>query len=323
MNVILRHGLILTGLSSLVSLSACLDKTPAPWTGYAEADLIYLASPAAGQLRTLQVQRGDAVQTNAPLFELDTASETFSAQAAQAQQARAAAQLSDLGKGRRPHELQAIQAQLAQAQAALVVSSAQLQRHQELVRQGFASPAQLDELQAAQARDSARVKEAQAQLAVAQDRARPDTIQAAEAEVQAAEAQLAQQRWVKDQKSRSAPVNGQVFDVLYRVGEWVPAGAPVVVLQPAQAVNVRFFVPQAALAHTQVGQRVQFQCDGCAPGQAVIRYVSPQAEFTPPVIYSNESRGKLVFMVEALPEGPAGQALKPGQPLTVTALTQP
>ena len=300
-------------------LSGCFDNAPSGWTGYAEVDLVYLASPTGGQLKTLQVQRGDAVQRDQALYALDTDSEDISARAAQAQQARASAQLTDLGKGRRPHEIQALQAQLDQANAALVVSSAQLRRHQELVKQGFASPAQLDELQAAQARDTAQVKQAQAQLAVARDQARPDTIDAARADVNAADAQLAQQQWVKAQKARTAPVKAVVFDVLYRVGEWVPAGAPVIALQPEHAVKVRFFVPQADLAGTKVGTRVSFGCDGCQPGTAVIRYVSPQAEFTPPVIYSNESRGKLVYMVEATPEGGAGTPLKPGQPLTVTA----
>jgi hypothetical protein len=37
-----------------------------------------------------------------------------------------------------------------------------------------------------------------------------------------------------------------------------------------------------------------------------VRHVSPQAEFTPPVIYSIGSRSKLVFMVEAVPDGGRG-----------------
>jgi HlyD family secretion protein len=111
--------------------------------------------------------------------------------------------------------------------------------------------------------------------------------------------------------------------VLYRLGEWVPPGSPVVVLLPDHAVKVRFFVPQEALSHTQVGQVVRFACDGCTSGTATIRYVSPQAEFTPPVIYSNESKGKLVYMVEATPDDQGADTLKPGQPLSVTVATVP
>ncbi|MDO8772711.1 MAG: HlyD family efflux transporter periplasmic adaptor subunit [Burkholderiaceae bacterium] len=309
------------GLLCLVSLlTACVADAPAKWSGYAEADLIYVASSGAGVLNTLKVQRGDTVTAGADLFQLDAAVESYSKQAAQAQQSKASAQLADLSKGRRTNELKAITAQLEQAKAAQSISTSQLKRHRELVRQGYVTPSQMDELEAAQARDSARIHELQAQLAVAKDSARPDTLAAAKAELQSAQAQVSQQSWAEEQKVRHAPVAARVFDVLYRVGEWVAPGSPVVVLLPEHGVKVRFYVPQAALSQAKVGQAVSYACDGCAPGTATIRYVSPQAEFTPPVIYSNDSKDKLVYMIEATPDAKNAEALKPGQPLSVTPL---
>jgi len=318
MNRRARSAFILNSLAVLGALSGCGGHEATPWSGYAEADLVYLASSGAGVLSGIRVQRGDAVAAGADLFQIDAASEAYGKQAAQAQQSKAAAQLADLGKGRRTNELKAIKAQLEQAKAALTISTTQLKRNKELVRQGYVTPSQMDELEAARTRDAARVSELQAQLAVAEDSARPDTLAAAKAELQAAKAQVSQQRWAEDQKVRRAPMAARVFDVLYRLGEWVPTGAPVVVLLPEHAVKVRFFVPQADLARTQVGQSVRFACDGCTAGTATIRYVSPQAEFTPPVIYSNESKGKLVYMVEATPDDQGAATLKPGQPLSVT-----
>jgi HlyD family secretion protein len=299
-------------------LTACQADAPVPFSGYAEADLIYLAPSGGGVLQDLKVQRGDHVTPGAALFQVDSASESYSRQAAVAQQNRASAQLADLGKGRRKEELRAIKAQLAQAKAARDMSASQLKRQRELVRQGFVSAAQMDELESAQTRDLARVRELEAQLALAKDAARPDTIQAAKADVQAARAQVSQSAWAESQKGRNAPLAATVFDVLYRPGEWVAPGSPVVVLLPDHGVKVRFFVPQAALAHAKLGAAVQYACDGCQAAPARIRYVSPQAEFTPPVIYSNESKGKLVYMIEATPEGPHAEQIKPGQPLTVS-----
>lgn len=303
---------------TITSLTACQQDQAVPFSGYAEADLIYLAPSGGGVLQSIKVQRGDHVAQGTPLFQVDSSAESYGRQSAEAQQSRATAQLADLGKGRRKEEIKAILAQQAQAKAALGISTSQLKRQGELVRQGFVSAAQMDDLQAAQARDAARVKELDAQLALAQESARPDTIQAARADLQAARAQVSQSRWAEAQKGRDAPVSSTVFDVLYRAGEWVAPGAPVVVLLPDQGVKVRFFVPQAALSQVKVGASVHYACDGCTAGPARVRYVSPQAEFTPPVIYSNESKGKLVFMVEASPEGEAASQLKPGQPLTVS-----
>jgi HlyD family secretion protein len=46
-----------------------------------------------------------------------------------------------------------------------------------------------------------------------------------------------------------------------------------------------------------------------------VSYISPRAEYTPPVIYSRESRAKLVFMVEAVFDPVDAAKLHPGQPV--------
>jgi HlyD family secretion protein len=162
------------------------------------------------------------------------------------------------------------------------------------------------------------VAELGSQRVVAREAARPQEIAAAEAGAAAAQAALAQSRWRELQTAQVAPTAATVFDTLYRVGEQVPANAPVVVLLPPDNLKLRFFVPEPVLGKVAVGQTVAVTCDGCPSGlQAKVSFVSPQAEFTPPVIYSNESRAKLVFMVEAVPAEAARAAFKPGQPVQV------
>jgi HlyD family secretion protein len=102
----------------------------------------------------------------------------------------------------------------------------------------------------------------------------------------------------------------------------VPAGTPVVSLLPPFRVKLRFYVPQEDVALARMGGVVSFTCDGCpADLKASIIYVSPRAEFTPPVIYSQTARSKLVFLIEARPE--ASQAkLSPGLPVTVAPLAK-
>ena len=301
-----------------VALVACTRGGDGALTGYAEADLVYVAASAGGTLEKLQVQRGARVEKGVPLFSLDNDSEELGRAAAQAREQRAAAQAANLRKGRRAQEIAAIEQQLAQARAGLAASKSELERNRQLVKQGFVAESRLDDLVATRDRDAARVAELQAQLAVARDAARPDEIAAADAERRAASFDLALSQWREDQKQRIAPVSALVYDVMYRVGEWVAAGSPVVALLPDDAVKVRFFVPQSMLSGITIGQSVNVTCDGCPAGMtATVTYVSPQAEFTPPVIYSNENRGKLVFMVEARPGNVAAQKLKPGQPLDI------
>ena len=102
------------------------------------------------------------------------------------------------------------------------------------------------------------------------------------------------------------------------VGEWVAAGSPVVRMLPPENIKVRFFVPETVLGSLTLGRQVSLHCDGCvADLPAHITFVSPQAEYTPPVIYSNETRGKLIYMIEAHPSAHDAIKLHPGQPLEV------
>ena len=288
----------------------------APMSGYAEAELVYVAPPLAGTLHTLAVKRGDSVSRGQALAAFEADIEALNRDAAEARRERALALQRNLEKGRRPNELRAIAEQLAQAEAQLGASTHALQRNRQLVEQGFLAATRLDEFSAARERDAARVRELQAQQALAQQAARADEVAAARADVRAGSAEAELARYRQGQRQLVAPVAGQVFDVLYRPGEWVGAGAPLLALLPPGALKIRFFVPEPALAAAAIGREVALSCEGCPAGlRAHIRYVAPQAEYTPPVIYSVASRSKLVFMVEADP-GPASP-LKPGQPVDV------
>ncbi len=311
---------LVLGLAGAVAalLAGCGDKPAAALQGYVEGEYVRVAAPFAGTLVRLDVKRGDRVDAGAPLFALESQNEDAARQEAEARVRQADAQLEDLRKGRRPTEIQAVRAQLAQAEAAAALSARELARQEDLVARGFVSRQALDQARAARDRDRDRVAELRANVATAVAGARPDEIRAAEAQAAAARQALAQAAWRLGQKSVETSVAGVVTDTLFVLGEWVPAGAPVVSMLPPGNVKVRFFVPEPRLAGLKVGQKVALGCDGCASGlQATITFIAPQAEFTPPVIYSRESRTKLVFLVEARPAPDQATQLHPGQPLDV------
>jgi HlyD family secretion protein len=209
-------------------------------------------------------------------------------------------------------------AQLAQARTALTESEAQLKRERELAQQGFVSGNRLDTLTAQRDEAAAKVRELDAQQRVARLAGRDDARQAAAAAVQVSEAQARQLRLRLSDKTLRAPVDAVVDDTLYRVGEWVAAGAPVVNLLPPTALKVRFFVAEAQLPKLKTGDVVTVRCDGCATAvPARIRFIAPTAEFTPPVIYSREQRARLVYLVEAWPSAADAAKLHPGQPVDV------
>ena len=306
-------------------LAGCSDGAQAPLTGYAEGEFVYVASPYAGTLDKLAVARGQQVAAGDSLFVLDHRAEQAAVDAAQARQRAVEAKLANLVEGRRAAELDVIRAQAESAATALRLSRTQLDQNTRLHADGFISKARLDEVQAAYDRDVARVAETAAQLRVGmQSLGRRPEVESVRAEIEAAVAEVVQARVPLDQKTGVAPAAGLVQDTYFRVGESVPAGSPVASLLPPQNVKVKFFVPEASVGTLRIGQDVAIACDGCgAPIAARISYVSAQAEYTPPVIYSRESRAKLVFLVEARPTAADAARLHPGQPVEVALGGQP
>ena len=296
-------------------LHACTRDVPPVLQGYIEGDYVRVAAPFAGQLSVLAVQRGARVAAGAPLFALEQESEKAARLEALEKLNSAKAHLADAQKGRRSDEVAAVKAQLAQAEAALRLSDAQLRRDQKLLTDNFISHDRLDQSRAARDRDAARVAELHSQLRISQQGARSDEISAARAEMLAAEAAVAQAQWRLDQKSVKAPLAGLVQDTLYTPGEWTPAGSPVVSLLPPANIKVRFFIPEVLRSRFQPGQSVMISCDGCAQTKAVVSYLSSEAEYTPPVIYSKDARSKLVYLAEARFDNKDAMRFHPGQPI--------
>lgn len=312
-----KKGASVVALASLAALAGCDPPRPIGYPGYVEGEFVRVASPLSGTLATLAVQRGADVAKGAPLFTLESGQDQAAVAEAQARVRQTQASLADITKGRRPPEIAAAKAQLAQAQASAVQSEADLARTQKLVADKFLPPQQLDQAKAARDRDRAHVAELAEQVRIANLPARTDQIAAAQAEVKAATDALAQAQWRVEQKSQNAPVEARVDDTLYRIGEWVAAGAPVVSLLPPANVKVRFYVPETLVGAIRVNDPVTVRCDGCGGDIAAnIRFIASQAEFTPPVIYSRQNRANLVFLVEAWPAHP-NPALHPGLPVEV------
>ena len=306
-------------LAAAVLLAACEKPPTDSWQGYIEGEFVLLASPYAGQLEKLHVRRGERVEAGKPLFALESESERVARQEAAERLKTAEARLENLQAGRRAPEIDALRAQLAQARTAAELSASQLEQQAKLFEDGFIAESRLDEARSAHQRNRARVAEVQAQLRNARlPLGREAELAAAQAEVAAAKAAVAQADWRLEQKSVAAPAAALVQDTFYVQGEWVVAGRPVVSLLPPGNLKARFYIPETQVGSVSIGRPVEILCDGCpAAIAAKVSFVSTQAEYTPPVLYSKESRSKLVFLVEARLDPAACAKLHPGQPVDV------
>jgi len=313
----MRQALPLAILAA--ALAACGKSDPPSLQGYIEGEYVRVAAPFAGTLLELQTARGNQVEAGTPLFVLEQENEDAARREAAENVRKAEAQAENLRKGPRATELETSRAQLAQARTTAGNSEREWKRQLDLVSKGFVSQSVADAAKTTRDRDHDKVVELESALATLESGSRPDEIRAAEAEAAAAKQSLAQADWKLKQKTVASTVAGVVNDTLFVRGDWVPAGAPVVSVLPPANVKARFFVPETELGRVKVGQAVKLACDGCgAPVDAKVSFIAPQAEFTPPVIYSRDSRAKLVFLVEARPAPADAGKLHPGQPVDVT-----
>lgn len=298
---------------------------PEEWQGYADADFVKVGPTQQGLITAVRVQRGDRVVKGAPLFEQDDANDRYAVEQTARLLQQTRDQLANLQSPAKPTEIAQAEANLRDAKAAREKVLADLQRNQVLLKSGAATAQTVDEERADLA--SAEAKIAADEAALDQAKAplgRPGEIIAQTSAVDAAEAALAMARWRLEQRAVASPVSGVVADVLARPGETLDAGAPVVSLLPPENIFIRFFVPEPSLAHVRLGDAVALLCDNCpADMTGTVSYIAPQAEYTPPFIYSETTRSKFVFLAEARPKLAEAAFFNPGQPVTVRPRAQP
>ena len=281
-------------LASFLLLVSCGKKPDDAWLGYAEGDEALISAPQAGWITAMKVQRGQVIHRGDLLFVLDdTREQAARDQAAASLQAARAA-------------LAQARSSLGQEQANLAYTRTELGRQDRLARQNIGTPTQRDAARNAFAQSQARIAQLQAQIAQMQ------------AQIAQTQAGLGSASYSLSQRQIVAETEGPVQDINFREGEYVPASTPVLSILPPGNIYVRFFVPEGQLPRAHLGQKVRISCDGCQPVDAQITFIAAQQEFTPPVIFSNESREKLVFKLEARAQG--GLKLHPGQPVEVRPL---
>jgi HlyD family secretion protein len=286
--------------------------------GYVEGEYVRLGPIDTARIESVAVRRGERVAPGAVVAVLQTDDAQNAVAESDARLVQAKAQLANLLSGRRPEEIAVIEASAASAKAQEREADRALERRQDLFRRGVSTQADLDQAQTARDVAAATVRQSAANLAVARLPAREEEIKAAQNQVTQAQAALDQAKWRLSQRRLVAPAAGIVTDLVRYPGELAGPAAPVLTFLPDGAIKLMVYVPEALLAGTRVGTQLDVRCSGCPSGlSATVSYVAQEPEFTPPVIYSAETRQKLVYLVEARPEGAQAAKLQPGQIIDV------
>lgn len=301
---VLRGAAIAALLLAALAAFAWWQQQPAEDPGYLangrlEAVEVHLASRLPGRLGRVVVDEGDHVAAGDPVAQLE--SEPLEADLTRVR--------ADIHQARQQLEL--ANARRGEAQSECEFARSQLKRLESLSRDNYVSEDQLDA-----ARTRVRTSTATCRAAAAQ-------VGSAEAGIAVANANLQRIQVDLDDLQLTAPISGRVQYRLVEPGEVIPAGGRVVTLISDRDVYLTVFLPTAIAGQLHIGGEQTIRLDAFPQRliPARVEFVSPQAQFTPKTVETQEERAKLMFRVKLRidPEYLAehGDWLKAGMPGTV------
>lgn len=304
-------------------------KQDAPLTLYGNIDLrqVSLAFEGSGRIARVFAEDGDRVKAGEVLAVLDT--RTLELQAAEA---RALAEvkrhnLLRLRNGSRPEEIEEARNRLTAAQAQAEEAERDLQRLMSISSStsGYSvSEQDLDHTRSIAAVTRARVAELSSTLRLIELGPRQEEIDAAEAELKAAESYLALLEHQIAEGQLRAPCDAVIRSRLLESGDMAAPQKPVFALALTQPKWVRAYLDESDLTTVRPGMDAIVIADGLpeSPVPGKVGYISSVAEFTPRFVQTENLRTSLVYEVRVLVEDPQ-DVLRLGQPVTVRLQAAP
>ena len=304
-------------LGICVFLTSCSDPDTSVFSGYVEGENIYLASPFSGHIKKLLINRGDAVKQGQVLIVLEQEPQSFALMQAKSELSKAKDTLADIEKPRRTQEINAILEQIHQVEADLTLLALRVKRNRQLYEKQAVDKDRLDAAVTRYQLNEHKKKQLEENLALARLGSRIDRIKAQKNVIKSMSANVDAKTWQLKQKSILAPASGVIFDTYYKQGEFVANAKAIASLLAPENIRIQFYAPLSAVNQMKIGQQVTVDCYDCSSSyQATISYISPQAEYAPPLVYSRSNSNKLVYRIKAIPKKP--NLFKPGLPVYVT-----
>ena len=295
-------------------------------TLYGNVDIrtVNLSFRVGGRLASLNVDEGDKIQSGQILGQLDRAPYENALQQAQANVSTAQAQYDLMMAGYRAEEIAQAAAAVKQAQAAYDYAQSFLQRQQGLWNSRLLSANDLANARSSRDQALASLKSAQDKLSQYRAGNRPQEIAQAKANLEQAQAQLAQSTLDLQDTVLTAPSDGTLLTRAVEPGSMLSAGSTVLTLSLTHPVWVRAYVDEKNLNQAQPGREILLYTDGRPdkPYHGKIGFVSPTAEFTPKTVETPDLRTDLVYRLRIIVTD-ADDSLRQGMPVTLKFSDEP
>ena len=204
---------------------------------------IELSFKVSGQVIELPIRAASQVMTGDVIARIDPRDFENQIRQLKSQSAQAEAQLAALRAGAREEEIIALEAAVASAQAQVDQTREALSRAEQLLDRGVSTRAQVEAAQAEFRVAEANLRAQQEQLRIGQVGGRPEDIAAAEAGLEAIEAQVKIAQDALADATLTAPFDGIVARRDIENFTNVQAGQSIALLQGLDVVHLAFDIP--------------------------------------------------------------------------------
>lgn len=314
-------GLLFAGLlAGGAAYVAFMENEPAPPTrawGNVDTRQVSLAFEGSGRIAELTVEEGERVAAGDLLGKLDTTALQIERRQAEAnlRALDAAARMAE--EGYRAEDIERARKEVSALAAQRESARRTYERQKGLSQTGATSRQLLEDARYAETALARQLEGARANLHALEAGPRPQEVESARAQADAAAAAVER---LTDQIDRAAllyaPVSGIVRSRLAEPGDMASPARTVFQLSIVDPKWVRAYVTERQLAYVKEGAPARVSTDTTEPMEGTVAFVSSTAEFTPKSVQTEELRTLLVYEVKVSVPDPENR-LRLGQPVTV------
>jgi HlyD family secretion protein len=291
------------------------DKNIIEASGNIESTEAVVSSQVTGEIIRLIKDEGDKVSAGDTILIIDPEAYQFRLDDALAQMSSAEAQYQLLQKGAREEDIVQVEEVFKQAQTNFSLANNDKERFTALYETKSISKKQYEEAIARYDNSFAQLKAAKENYKKFKNFARPEELKQAEANLNRTKANVDLIRKNLDDCYVTSPVDGVIVKKFVEKGETVSNLSSLFKVSDLNEVDLMIYIPETDLGKVKLGQVADIKTDTYADKtyKGKVIYISPEAEFTPKNIQTEEERTKLVFAVKIRIPNPEFE-LKSGMP---------
>jgi HlyD family secretion protein len=304
----------------MVFLAACEKaKDENSSSGYIDADYVYISAPSSDKIKAIYAVKGSSVMTGDKLFELENYKANSMFAANKFMDLAMQSYIEDMRKGARQEQID----EWKYIQIAVKEMIIFMQLESKMFKFLSEKNASADQywwftrqMQYSLTAMSKAVEMHQKYIELGQ---RPDKITAFEMANNAAKSMIPYTQYQLSETIQYSPCDAFVFDIFYRKGELPGAGRPVIQLLPNENLKAVFYVKGTYLDKIKIGGKVKIYFNEASKDfiESEVNYISPNVQYTDPLIYSLKNNEKLLYSVEAKIPSADISKLHPGEVVSV------